>query len=140
MGWVREPSRVGETEGVAGCMSLPRRLIVRDDRVLLLPDPALAGLPLGPAGTLTAGERALPSGVRIEVPAGAVRRPAGLRRSRHRRGWSATAGETWVDSDVVESYPLDGSPKPWRLWPTPLRLVVAEGGSASVAEVTARTV
>lgn len=139
MGWVREPSRVGETEGVAGCMSLPRRLVVRDDRVLLLPDPALAGLPLGPNRTLAAGEHALPPGVRIDVPAGtsgvllASADPGAA-------GVELPAGETWVDSDVVESYPLDGPPSTWRLWPAPLRLIVAEGGSAAVAEVTARTV
>ena len=137
MGWVREPSREGETEGVAGCMSLPRRLVVADDRVLLLPDPALAGLSVGPEQVLGAGRHPLPSAARIEVPAGT----AGVRvASDVAAEAELPAGVTWVDSDVVECYPPDAVPSTLRLRPTPLWLIVPDGGSATLAEVTARAV
>ena len=138
MGWVREASREGETEGVAGCMSLPRRLTVRDDRVLLLPDPVVAGLALGPERTLGAGVHPLPSGARIELRAGTAGQLVSADPAQ--APVSLADGVTWVDSDVVESYPAGTAPSTRRLRPTPLRLIVAEGGSATVAEVTAHTV
>lgn len=139
MGWVRESSRDDETEGVVGCMSLPRRLTVRDGRIVLMPDPALSGLALGPERTVGAGEHPLPGSARIVVPADG----SGVRLAPvdpGAAGMELPAGVTWVDSDVVESYPDEGLPSTVRLRPTPLRLVVAEGARATLSEVVEHTV
>ena len=49
LGWVREPDAPDDAppDAVAGCLTLPRRLSLRGDRVAVRPDPALEAL-LGP--------------------------------------------------------------------------------------------
>lgn len=140
LGWVREPSRDGETEGVAGSMSLPRRLTVAGDQVMLRPDAALAGLDVGPSLRFGPGTHPLPAGARIEVAPGT----SGVRLAGSDDAiepLSLPAGDTWTDSAVVESYPAEpAAPSTWRIPATPLRLIVPAGASVTVTEVTGHTV
>ena len=127
MGWAREEAQDPAVRDRAGCMTLPRRLVLREGRAVLSLDPRVHALVDGsPGRTVTGSAEVLRGAARttlggpgvLEHPAfGAVELPAG--------------GEVWVDADLVEVYPGDGSPastwrheRPWTLrssWPSVTR-------------------
>ncbi|MFC6421959.1 glycoside hydrolase family 32 protein [Ornithinimicrobium tianjinense] len=138
MGWVRQEGRAPGVHDAptsddldelhardhAGCLTLPRRLVLRDGRARLALDPAVRRLVVGDGDALAAGRHALTEpgralvdgAARLEHPAlEPVELPSGT--------------EVWVDDDVVEVYPGDGSTtSTWRA-AQPWTLLVDEGGA-----------
>ena len=162
-GWARqEPldtSGLGDGPHTAGCLTLPRRLAVRDGRLLVRPDPAVALLVAqesdsdadsSPGGTggndqgtrCVAGVHELPGAARLTVTSapgdgkGWILR--GASGSQPLRLVPGTA--VWVDADVVEVYPGDGAaPQTFRLSGPPWGLEVPDGGSLRVSAVVPPT-
>lgn len=128
IGWARQEVAPAGAD-VCGCLTLPRRLAVEDGRVVVTADPALALLPLGPEQEVGPGTHPLPRHTRVVVGghdctlgalSGPLRAPA--------------RATVWVDADVVEVHPADGSP-PTTVRGTGWELAVPGGGGASVREV-----
>ena len=109
LGWVMESGAPDDApdDAVAGCLTLPRRLSVVDDRVASQPDPRIRGL-IGPVVPEFPGaEGALPACAHLRVDRAAVAAtvvgslgPVDL----------PAGSEVWVDGDVVEVYPPGGVP------------------------------
>ncbi|WP_151526692.1 glycoside hydrolase family 32 protein [Serinicoccus kebangsaanensis] len=125
MGWVREDGQDPAVRDHAGCLTLPRRLLLDGSEARLVLDPAVRdGLELGPPV-----DEELPDTAVIAVGA------AGAELSHPRLGRHHLAAGTLVavDADVVEVYPATGAPAtfrhdlPWRV-----------AGDAQVREVLLR--
>ncbi|KYF82775.1 hypothetical protein BE11_44740, partial [Sorangium cellulosum] len=114
----------------AGCMTLPRRLSLRNGVVVSAVDPCAAG-------ALIHGARPWDgSGDLAGMHAWLVVDGDGsaLKHDVFGRVDLASGAEIWVDGPVLELYPRDGVPSTWRNalgW----RLDLAEGASASISEV-----
>lgn len=162
-GWARqEPldtSELGEGPHTAGCLTLPRRLAIRDGRLVVQLDPAV-GLLAAPEGTACGeaasqtggsarggarwgvGAHELPGAARFTVTAApadgagwTLRGPSGSHSLRLVPGTAV-----WVDADVVEVYPGDGAaPQTLRLADAHGELEVPEGGSLRVSAVVPPT-
>lgn len=127
LAWVRHEGLPDDPDGVAGCLSLPTRLSLDDDLLVVSPDPAATTL-LGTAvqHDLMAGQeldlpraaRVLPGGdcVLIGTDSGGIDRDAADRAANHpdrsdrtdpgevtERPVPATA-QLWVDDDVAEIF------------------------------------
>lgn len=130
LGWVREPDRDPAVADHAGCMTLPRRLSLRNGVVVSAVDPCAAG-------ALIHGARPWDgSGDLAGMHAWLVVDGDGsaLKHDVFGRVDLASGAEIWVDGPVLELYPRDGVPSTWRNalgW----RLDLAEGASASISEV-----
>lgn len=122
MGWVRQdPGGGPDGRDHAGCLTLPRRLRVRDGRAVLEPDPRLAAL-LADGADLDPGEHdlgpaALDPGARAQL---AVVGEARLVHPVHGRAELPPGSQVWVDGDVVEVFTPRGASTwrdeaPWRL-------------------------
>ncbi|ANS79572.1 Glycosyl hydrolase family 32, N terminal domain protein [Serinicoccus hydrothermalis] len=108
MGWVRELDQDAAVKDHAGCMTLPRRLLLDGADARLTLDPAVAdGLELGPPAP---GEGRLHGAASVLVgPGGAELGHAEL--GRH----PLSAGtRVFVDGDVLEVYPPDSAPSTFR--------------------------
>lgn len=118
LGWVREADAPDDAppDAVAGCLTLPRRLALHEDRVAVRPDPALDAL-LGPE---VAPAPELPPYARVVVEA---RSPAALVSGDVRIELAAGEGpyEVWLDGPVAEVFRPGGiastarAEGPWRL-------------------------
>lgn len=105
LGWLRQEDLVADPDGadlVAGCLSLPRRIVLRDGRITSILDPGVAAT----AGTTTraSGVVQLPRTARVDVAA-----PWTLTGSSGALPGDIGAAQVWVDGEVVEVYPADGS-------------------------------
>ncbi len=134
LGWVRQEDVDPAVHDVAGCLTLPRRLSLRDGVVHTSLDPAVETL-VGEGEDRGAGRHRLPTRCVVVIhgdgEGSAAVEPgppalAGLRRGTR----------VWVDADVVEAHPDDGSP------PTTVRgassawwLVLPDGGRATVHDI-----
>lgn len=131
LGWVRQLNQEPGVRDHAGCLSLPRRLSLRDGVVVSQVDPVAAA-------ALVAGWQSLPAGkVSLAGRRWCVRVDAGEVRLTHPAFGEFAAGvgaEIWVDGDVVEFYPHDGVPSTWRS-DEPWTLTVPGDAVAEVGEV-----
>ena len=126
MGWARQEGLApgtddGQGRDHAGCLTLPRRLVLRDGRACLVLDPAVRSLLTEHGAPLARGRHELLGAGRASVD--------GAARLEHRVLDTLAlppGSEVWVDADVVEVYPGDGSTaSTWRS-AEPWTLVVGE--------------
>lgn len=132
LGWIRQVDQDPAETDHAGCLTLPRRLALRDGVVVSTVDPgaaaALAGesRPVAPGLVSLSGRHARftvdDGGARLRHASGQVAVPAGA--------------ELWVDGPVLELYPRDGVPSTWRT-ESPWALEVPATARVRVSEVTA---
>ncbi len=146
LGWVRQQDRPGPGR-LAGCLTLPRRLHLTGDRLLITRHPATDALlhhapeVLLPAGAGTAAYRLdLPPRAVVQVidaPPGAT---LGLHPDRGAPVQLAAGPgtQTWLDGEVLESYPGDHDiPTTVRCDDTvSWRLTVPAGVSVRVLDLT----
>lgn len=134
MGWVRQGDQDPAVTDHAGCMTLPRRLSVRDGVVVSAVDPCAAGALLHGSRPWAGGARLEGLHARLVVDGdGAV-----LEHDDFGRVAAPSGAEIWVDGPVVELYPPDGVPSVWRS-DTPWRLETPDGVRVSVSEVAPST-
>jgi len=128
LGWVMESGVPDDApnDTVAGCLTLPRRLSLIDDRCVSGADPRTRRL-IGPLVPVDDG--AVPACAHLSVDDGGatlvgsqgpVMLPAGA--------------EVWLDGDVVEVYPADGVPVTLR-HPLTSPWLIAPGGRVTVRQV-----
>jgi beta-fructofuranosidase len=130
LGWVMESGAPDDApdDAVAGCLTLPRRLSVIDDRVVSHADPRTRRL-VGPvAPDAPGGDGAVPTCAHLDVEGDATlvgsQGPVVLQ----------AGSEAWVDGDVLEVYPPDGAPVTVR-HPRTSAWVVAAGGRVTVRQI-----
>lgn len=141
LGWVRQEGvRAPETDPaedlVAGCLTLPRRLSVRDGRLVVTRDPATDALLDDPV-ELRAGDHELPSQSMVATDGGILVSNLG-----HIELPSRSA-QVWLDGEVVEVYPDTEGQEPsvpatyrhvgtvrWRLYVPPARTATLRPVSA----------
>lgn len=134
LGWVRETDQDPTVSDHAGCMTLPRRLALRDGVVTSAVDPCAAGALLRGSRRWT-GDGSLDGLHSWFVVDG---EGAHLIHDEFGTVPVASGGEIWVDGPVLELYPRGGVPSVWRSsvgW----RLEVPEGVRVSVSEVAPST-
>lgn len=107
LGWVRQEAvRADEADAredlVAGCLTLPRRMSVVEGRLIITRDPATDAL-LGAATELPSGEHELPAAAMVTTVGGSLTSAQG------RIKLPDAPVEVWIDGEVVEVYPVDGS-------------------------------
>lgn len=131
-GWVRQEGVPadrydGATDLLAGCLTLPRVLRVEGDRVVVTRHPATDGLLTSDGRLLTDGDHELPRTCRLTTSAGGTLNGT----DGDIDVPEASGTEIWIDGEVVEIYPGDGSvPRtyrqvgtlPWRLTTTHARV------------------
>lgn len=131
MGWVREEGRdlhepAADVRDRAGCMTLARRLVLRDGAARLVLDERVDQLLNGQSEEVGPGLHRLEHAGRLAVGVEAVLRHAELGEVQLSAG-----SQVWVDADLVEVYPAaDGVTSTWRseiAW----TLEMARGGGAS---------
>lgn len=98
MGWVRQDPGGPDGRDHAGCLTLPRRLRVREGGAVLEPDPRLTAL-LPEGDDLAPGTHALGPQVHLAVAGEAALVHPGLGRVALPHG-----SQVWVDADVVEVF------------------------------------
>lgn len=104
-GWIRQTPPVGEARQVTGCLTLPRRLRLRDGHVESFPDPACEALVDRSSARTVSGVARDVSRVRVTGLAGVAELSGTTVRV------EVPAGATvWVDGEVVELYPSVGPP------------------------------
>lgn len=121
MGWVRQDGIPADPDDpdadlVAGCLTFPRRLTVEGDVLRSRLDPAVESLVVPEPG------RVAPAGRPATIEdAGVVRVPGGVGEWRLTGLAGAVGGpvgdgvDVWIDGEVVEAHPHDGSaPSTWR--------------------------
>lgn len=133
-GWVREGNQDPALTDHAGCLTLPRRLFLRDGVVTSAVDPRAAGALIRGARPLS-GSTSL-AGLHAWL---AVDGP-GVMLSHGEFGEVPVPSdaEIWVDGPVLELYPRGGVPSTWRSdagW----RLTGPEGVRVAVSEVAPST-
>ena len=108
MGWVREEAQ--DAADHAGCMTLPRRLVLEGQRLRLVLDPRLrSGLALGPPETIADGAELFGAWQIVAAGPG-----VGLFHDTFGALDLAAGTEVWGDGTVVEVYPTGGAPSTWR--------------------------
>lgn len=134
LGWVRQPDQDPAVSDHAGCMTLPRRLSLRDGAVTSAVDPCAAG-------ALIQGSRAWDGpGSLAGKHAWVVVDGDGARLVNDEFGTVVveSGAEIWVDGPVLELYPRDGVPAVWRSdagW----HLDAPDGVRVSISEVAPST-
>ncbi|AXH95771.1 glycoside hydrolase family 32 protein [Ornithinimicrobium avium] len=129
MGWAREDAQDPAVRDRAGCMTLPRRLVLHEGRpVLVLDQGAAAVLCGGAPSPVEEAEKVLRGAIVVTVGASA----AVLAHPELGEVELTAGSQVWVDADLVEVYPGDGSrastwrdDRPWTLRSAP-RTAVAE--------------
>lgn len=130
MGWVREEGRdlhepAADVRDRAGCMTLARRLVLRDGAARLVLDERVDQLLNGQSEEVGPGLHRLEHAGRLAVGVEAVLRHAELGEVQLSAG-----SQVWVDGDLVEVYPAaDGVTSTWRseiAW----TLEMARGGAS----------
>lgn len=130
MGWVREEGRdlhepAADVRDRAGCMTLARRLVLRDGAARLVLDERVDQLLNGQSEEVGPGLHRLEHAGRLAVGVEAVLRHAELGEVQLSAG-----SQVWVDADLVEVYPAaDGVTSTWRseiAW----TLEMARGGAS----------
>ncbi len=128
MGWAREDAQDPSVRDRAGCMTLPRRLVLRDGRAVLTVDPRAEALVAGSPARPAAPAEVLRGAARVEVEGPAVLEHPDLGTVGLPRG-----GQVWVDADLVEVCPGDGTTvstwrheEPWTLRSAPGRAVIRD--------------
>lgn len=131
IGWVRQQAQDPAVRDHAGCLSLPRRVKLVDERVVSFVDPGAAGALVGDWRPLDAGETSL-AGRRwaLWVAGDGVR----LTHPRHGSVEVRDGSQIWVDGAVLEHYPKDDVPGTWRS-DEPWTLTVPEESQVQVGEV-----
>lgn len=103
LGWVRQdgvpPHTAPGEDLVAGCLTLPRRLAVAGDRIVVTLDPRVRAL-LGAGRELPAGEHALPAAAMVATTGGTLHHAGG------EIALPDAPVEVWLDGEVVEVYPV----------------------------------
>ncbi len=141
IGWIREDARPDDALPVAGCLSLPRRLVIDGDgvRCVVHPDVATALPDEDSPERLGPGDHTLPAaGVvylhgrgRLVGRGGSV----GVGGESVSPGIALADGDTvWVDSAVAEVFPVAATASTWRTqvaW----TLHLPEGSGASVHRI-----
>ncbi|MCB1302590.1 MAG: glycoside hydrolase family 32 protein [Tetrasphaera sp.] len=120
IGWVRQDGLPQETHKVAGCLSLPRRLALRDGGVVVQSDEALASLQLGDYVDAT-GDGSFPEHCLVETSAATVEL-AGSLDNEIRTVVVHPGDRAWIDAGVVEVYPETGMPRTLRADPGTWRI------------------
>lgn len=142
LGWVRETDTPGDsrleppTRPVSGCLSLPRRVRVRDGGVEVTLDPAVEGLPLGVVAEAGPGRHGLVPHGRVEMTHGEGHL-IGTDGDRGTRVPLAPGTVVYVDADVAEVVAPGVVPATHRTGPEGWVLELDPGGRAEVREVTA---
>lgn len=136
MGWAREEDQDPAVKDHAGCLTLPRRLVLREGRAALVLDPRVRGLvrsspEVGGAAHAEDG-RELVGALRVTVAGDAV-----LEHPELGSLPLVPGSEVWVDADLVEIFPGDGTTpstwrheRPWRLRADRTSAVLHEVGVA----------
>lgn len=106
LGWARqEDVRADDTapdeDLVAGCLTLPRRIRVVGDRIVVTRDPATEALLADESEELDAGEHELPAASMTLTHGGALISPEG------EIPLPDCPVEVWLDGEVVEVYPAE---------------------------------
>ncbi|MHA6523927.1 glycoside hydrolase family 32 protein [Tessaracoccus sp. G1721] len=133
LGWVRQADQDPAVADHAGCMTLPRRLSLRDGVVTSAVDPCAAG-------ALLHGSRPF-TGTSLEgLHAWLVVDGQGANLVNDRFGTVAvgSGAEIWVDGPVLELYPRGGVPSVWR-GDAGWRLDATDGARVSISEVAPST-
>lgn len=105
LGWVRQDGLPADPEHpdadlVAGCLTLPRRLGVVGDRIVVTRATETDALLTGDSRALSAGEHPLPAACVVRTTGGTLRSPEG------EIALPDIPVEVWVDGEVVEVYPV----------------------------------
>lgn len=125
MGWAREDGQDPAVRDRAGCMTLARRLVLRDGAARLVLDERVERVLVGETEIVTGAEVAVEGSGRLTVRADAVLRHVKLGEVR-----LGTGSQTWVDGDLVEVYPAAGGvPSTWRSH-VPWTFEVDRGGAS----------
>lgn len=136
MGWARQEAQDPTVADRAGCLTLPRRLVLRDAGAALELDPRVAAA-LGPGRAVPVhGDQVLRGAVVVTVGAradGPGPAPAVLSHPDLGRVELVAGTQVWVDADLVEVYPGDGSSastwrheRAWTLRPAPGAAVLTQ--------------
>ncbi|GAB95569.1 beta-fructofuranosidase [Kineosphaera limosa] len=111
LGWVRQsdvPADPSDPDAdlVAGCLTLPRRIGVVGDHVVVTRAQELDALLSGDSRALAAGGHELPSACVVRTTGGTLGWPGGV------IDLPPVPVEVWVDGEVVEVYPVLGATPP----------------------------
>lgn len=133
LGWVRQADQDPAATDHAGCMTLPRRLSLRDGVVSSAVDPRAAG-------ALLRGSRPFSGGSLLGMHAWLMVDGEGAQLVHDRFATVALApgAEIWVDGPVLELYPRSGVPAVWRS-DSPWHLAAPAGVRMFISEVTQST-